>query len=205
MRISIKLEFFSIVDFKIFSFLFLPINFKTMFYLLNNKPILTPDMQGAFPNDNEELATMYDSLKTTIQGAEDIRVFLDTSKMSMPSSIEEAKSRLAPNLEKFKGNYLFLAAVIMVIFLIYKILVLPLFLLWGVYCYLVKGATEISIADRTIKKEWLLRVCIGISVLYLMVFNSIVMTLMVLLSIFFILSIGHGVLYKNGSVDEELI
>lgn len=152
-------------------------------------------------------STAYSSiLKETLLSAVPLHQFLDITRFGkLPNTRENIKTRCKNNFEKFKGNYFILFLVCLAVFLLRELRALLLVGLWMFYFYIYDNFPDaINFNNITIQKKYFLWFCIFVSVLFLLLFNGIVIGLAFTSTVFLITSCAHMLFYKDVEDVEEV-
>lgn len=167
-------------------------------------PFINSMVQGEINETAPKDRTTYlDSFKEIVRSSEDVRTFIDITSMSTPRSKEEIKKRASTNIERFKGNYLIISAIFVFIFLIRQLSALFVLVLWISYFVAADYLDEqFTVAGIPLRKEYVLYFCVFLTASYLILFNSIIISLMVTLSLCMIVIVAHMLFYK---ADDELL
>ncbi|ELA47522.1 hypothetical protein VCUG_00953 [Vavraia culicis subsp. floridensis] len=164
-------------------------------------------VQGEINEAAQKDSSSYvDTFKDVVKSAEDVRTFVDISNMGMPpTNKNDLKRRVSANFDRFKGNYLIISFVFIAIFLIRQLSALFVLVLWAGYFFAVDHFGEkFTVGNYELKNEYVMYFCIVLTVVYLIVFNTIIVSLMVTLSLYMVLVIAHTLCYKDEPSLEDI-
>ncbi|ELQ73838.1 Prenylated rab acceptor 1 [Trachipleistophora hominis] len=155
---------------------------------------------------HKECTSYVDAFKDVIKSSEDVRTFVDISNMGMPpAGKEHIKRRVSCNFERFKGNYLIISFVFIAVFLIRQLSALFVLALWAGYFFAADCfGDKFAVGGYELKNEYVMYFCIVLTVLYLIVFNTIIVSLMVTLSLFMVVVVAHMLCYKDEPSLEDV-
>lgn len=145
-------------------------------------------------------------IKTRAERKVAVKEFLNLRNMGLPENIESAKSRIIINYGIMCGNYIWIIAGLLCIYLfIYPILFIP-GIISGAVIYLVNRETgdDVIISGASYKKKHL---CIGagiLSLLFLVFMPRCLVSLFFILGVGTIISVGHMVAFKPQEPTEEV-
>ncbi|KAI5172104.1 PRA1 family protein 1 [Nematocida sp. LUAm3] len=145
-------------------------------------------------------------VKERTQNRVSFKEFVEISHVSVPDSLEVAKSRIVINYGKMFGNYLIVLSVFLCLYLIiYPLLIIPGILSGGLlYLISTNEGEEVYIMGKRFKRDHLYAVAFLTPLLFFIYVPKGLVFLFFVMSLGVIVSTGHMIFFKPIEAQEDV-